>query len=337
MRLNPDKPSPILVGVLLLAAAAALAAWGVYRYLRQLSALAETRPAYSLAEFRETDPALLLYAEQAPVPLPLHHPRALAVDLAPAGAIAVATDHEVVTYGRDGAERSRFPLQRPATALAYDPRGGFLVAAGDRIDAYAADGTHRAAWPSLGERALLTAVAAVGDDVFAGDAGQRLVWRLGPDGSVRGRIGDRDTARGIPGLVAPSPYLDVAVAPDGSLWVANPGRHRLENYAATGELLRAWGRSGMAIDAFCGCCNPIHLAVLPDGSLVTSEKGLPRVKLHGPDGALRGVVAGCEAFAENATGLDLAVSDDGSILVLDPAAAAVRVFQPLAQEEASTP
>jgi len=35
-----------------------------------------------------------------------------------------------------------------------------------------------------------------------------------------------------------------------------------------------WGkRSGIA--DFFGCCNPAHLALLPDGRFVTSGKGIP--------------------------------------------------------------
>ncbi len=89
----------------------------------------------------------------------------------------------------------------------------------------------------------------------------------------------------------------------------------------------------MKLEGFCGCCNPSHLARMADGRFVTSEKGLPRVKLYAEDGTFVGLVAGTDAFAKETVGLDLAVDGDGRILVLDPVAKAVRVFVPKAREE----
>ncbi len=92
-------------------------------------------------------------------------------------------------------------------------------------------------------------------------------------------------------------------------------------------------------DGFCGCCNPVNFAVLPDGGFVTCEKGLPRVKIHDADGVFASVVAGPEGFAENwrvcilnalsncqTGGLDVAVDSMGRILVLDPVERVVRIF-----------
>jgi len=110
------------------------------------------------------------------------------------------------------------------------------------------------------------------------------------------------------------------------LWVTNPGRHRVEAYAFDGSPRESFGESGAAIEEFCGCCNPTHLALLPDGRLVTSEKGLPRVKVMRPSGELDCVVAGGERLAAGVVGLDLATDAAGRVLVLDPKQRAVRVF-----------
>ena len=59
---------------------------------------------------------------------------------------------------------------------------------------------------------------------------------------------------------------------------------------------------------------------------MTSEKGLIRVKIHGPDGSFRCVVAGPDRFDEGTVQLDLAVDSKGRVLVLDPRRKQVRVF-----------
>jgi hypothetical protein len=114
----------------------------------------------------------------------------------------------------------------------------------------------------------------------------------------------------------------------------------VEVYTLDGDLELSWGKPSNSIQGFCGCCNPIGLALLPDGRCLTTEKGLPRVKLYGTDHSLECVVAGTESFAESAKtgaaydysegllgGLDAAADATGRVYVLDLAAAEVRVFR----------
>jgi hypothetical protein len=82
----------------------------------------------------------------------------------------------------------------------------------------------------------------------------------------------------------------------------------------------------MEIEGFCGCCNPSHFAIREDGSFVTSEKGIPRIKVYDRLGRLAAVVAGPDNFDEGTVGLDLALDSAQRILVLDPARRAVRIF-----------
>jgi hypothetical protein len=153
-----------------------------------------------------------------------------------------------------------------------------------------------------------------------------------------GTIGKRDPDRGIGGFVVPSPHLDVAMAADGLLRAVNPGRHRIEAYTPEGDLELHWGKPSMGIDGFSGCCNPCSIALLPDGGVITGERGIPRVKLYDAHGTLLGVVAAPEKFAEgeralrgdwregSGGGLDVALDSRGRVLVLDPLARVVRIF-----------
>ena len=67
--------------------------------------------------------------------------------------------------------------------------------------------------------------------------------------------------------------------------------------------------------------------MLSDGSFVSSEKGLERIKIHTPSGDFKTVVAGPDSFIEGTTGLDLAVDSKDKIYVLDPVKEIVRVFE----------
>jgi sugar lactone lactonase YvrE len=168
-------------------------------------------------------------------------------------------------------------------------------------------------------------VALAGDSVFVADAGNRVVLRYGSNGAVVGRFGGKDSEYSE-GFVIPSPYFPLVAAADDTLWVVDPGRHRFINFTQDGRIRSRWERSSMTIHGFCGCCNPTHFALRDDGSFVTAEKGLVRVKIHGPDGNLVGVVAAPDSFGHDTRGLALAVDGDGRILVLDPERSRVRVF-----------
>ncbi len=159
------------------------------------------------------------------------------------------------------------------------------------------------------------------------DAGNHIVWKFDKSGNRLKRIGEKDEARDIPGFIIPSPYFDVALDPDGFLWVANTGRHSIENYTKDGDFRTSWGEFSMGIEGFSGCCNPSHFAILEDGSFVTSEKGLARVKVYNRIGALVSVVALPDQFIEGTIGLDLAVDSSQRIYVLDPRQKLVRIFE----------
>ncbi len=279
---------------------------------------------YDISELEKIDPALVGYRQVASIPVRFSAARGIAVGAD--GRIYVAGDTSIHVHGPEGRKPFEIALDGPPQALVATEGGLLYVAMKDHVELYEQSGKRVARWASLGEKARLTSITATKADVLVADAGNRVVLRYDLRGNLVKRIGKKDSARNIPGLVAPSPFLEVAVAGDGLLRVNNPGRLRVEAYTLDGDLEFWWGRASPKIDGFCGCCNPTHLAILPDGSVVTSEKGLPRVKVYDSDGKFACVVAGPKSFAQGITGLDLAVDSDGRILVLDPAAKQVRIF-----------
>jgi hypothetical protein len=128
------------------------------------------------------------------------------------------------------------------------------------------------------------------------------------------------------------PYFEVDVGADGLLWVTNPGHHRIEAYTPDGQFERSWGEAANAIHGFCGCCNPVHFTRLPDGRFVTSEKGLPRIKIYSATGDFDCVVAGPEMFSKQmetpraSVCMALAVDSAGRILLADALSREVLVF-----------
>jgi sugar lactone lactonase YvrE len=207
-----------------------------------------------------------------------------------------------------------------------DDEGTVFAGMQDHVEVFSKD-WKKTVWVPPGEKAYLTSIAVDDRYVYVADAGSRRVWRYNKAGGEPLEIGKKDWANGVRGFFIPSPFFDIDSGTDGSLWAVNPGYHALENYRPDGMPISMWEKSSFTIEGFSGCCNPSHFALMPDGSFVTAEKGLPRVKIHNLDGSLRCVVAAPVQFDDGVTGLDVAVDGEGRIYVLDPSRGAVRIFE----------
>jgi tripartite motif-containing protein 71 len=58
---------------------------------------------------------------------------------------------------------------------------------------------------------------------------------------------------------------DVAVAPDGTIYVADSGNNRIQSFDAAGTYLGQWGGEGSGAGQFI---HPLGVAVTPDGRAV---------------------------------------------------------------------
>jgi hypothetical protein len=292
---------------------------------------------YNLEQYQKTDPAMIHYVQKIQVPVGLREPRAIAVG--PQDHIFIAGDKAIRAFDRDGKPLKNIVLDQEPYCLAVANAGRIYVGMRDHVEVLSAAGKHQAVWTRPGKRTVLTSIAATEEDVFVADAGGLVVWHYDPNGKLLGQIGKRDPSRGIPGFIVPSPYFDVAIAPDGLLRVVNPGAHQIEAFTFDGHLELSWGKRGMGVEAFCGCCNPSNIAILADGRVVTAEKGIPRVKVYRESGEFECVVVGPETLAPNRSAtvetrdelrlhpVDLAVDSRARILVLDPTAGLIRVFE----------
>lgn len=189
-------------------------------------------------------------------------------------------------------------------------------------------------WEIGGEDTYLTAVAADGDDIMIADAGNRRIMRFNHQGEMINEFEGKTNDSLAHGFIIPSPYFDVDINAYGDFWVVNPGMHTLENYTKEGRLREFWKASGNQTENFSGCCNPTHFCFLPNGSFVTSEKGLVRVKIYKASGEFSAVVAPPTKFDEKIEGQapDVAVDDEGDIYVLDFDRNVLRVFEPKISE-----
>ena len=302
-------------------------------------AAAEGGFAYDVSEFEKTDPKHLLYQPGGSFDTGFERGKRLAIG--PGGLILVAGDRSVKFLNSSGVLQSEIKLERSPHCLHVAGADELLVGLGNHFEIYDFNGKKKLRSPQLGQETFLTAIAAHDRTIYLADAGHREVLMCDRrTGEVTGRFGKKDEPPGAPGFVVPSPYFDLAVGRD-RLHIVNPGRLRVESYTFEGRFESSWGQPGMAIDRFCGCCNPVYFTLSPDGGFITSEKGLARVNIYGASGSFQGAVAGPETLVEDKElarracadcslggGFDVAHDENGRVFVLDPFRKTVRIFTP---------
>jgi len=265
--------------------------------------------------------------------------------LSPDDRIYVACHKELLVLESDGRLKRKEVLEHRPEAIAVGPAfhrypGRVYIAARDRIMVYDSEANYLQTWELKIDPLSLVAIAAGEETVYAIDAAGGQVLRIGLEGQLLGTFAGKDHERNWPGLILPSGRAGIAVAKDGTVFVANPGLRRVEVYTSDGQFQYFWGKEGAACDAFFGCCNPEKIALLSDGTVVTAEKGICRIKIHSPFGEFLTLVATSRELAllqmpttvALALGetvlLEVAVDTKDNVFVLAPEKPIIQVFAP---------
>jgi len=279
---------------------------------------------YDLEALKGVDSKLISHSETLTIPVDSPGLTAIAVDKA--DNIYVSADKELIKFNNTGTKLKSTKLEHAVTALTVGPDNTIYAALKEYVAILDSEMNVKATWPELGGRAVITSLAVSQENVYIADVGNKVALGCDLKGNITGKFGLKNEEKRSPGLIIPSPYFDILLDNESSLWLINTGRHSFENYNSDGYLTRSWEKSDSTIEGFSGCCNPTHVAIMPNGNFVTSEKGLVRVKIYSPGGEFLSVVATPKQFTDDTKGLDLAVDSKGRILVLDPERNEVRIF-----------
>jgi ligand-binding sensor domain-containing protein len=278
---------------------------------------------YNIDEFKKVDSTKILYSEKLNLQVNADYWAGIAVT---DSTIIVATANKLLKFNYKGKLISSTQTIDTATCVAVDENRQIWIGMRHYVVMYDANGKLIKRWNSFGENSVITSMAVSGENVYVADAGNRIVYQCNTNGQLEQKIGEKDEHKGVPGFVIPSPYFDVALDDRGFLWVANTGRHVFENYTQDGSLRTSWGVTSFKIEGFSGCCNPAHFAILDDNSFVTSEKGMPRIKLYDQHGQFSGVVAAPGSFS-GSLAPDIAVDKQHRVIALDFERQQVRIFE----------
>ncbi len=236
--------------------------------------------------------------------------------------IAVIGDRQLAMFSPNGQKIQALDLKAAPQAVCAGARGGLLVAMQDAILRLNDAGAQIGRW-SVADGVAVTSISAGSDSVYVGDGVHGKVHRFNASGQYQGSLDQT--------FAAAANFFPVEVDAEGRLHVAHSSRHRVETFSPAGISVASWGAKSRDAAGFSGCCNPVDLAVLPDGKFVTAERGQPRIKLFSSKGDYIKTLAEPEQFtadrlssydnhqACSGGGLSVAAGPKGEVYALDHA------------------
>ncbi|MBP7509527.1 MAG: hypothetical protein KA807_17070 [Prolixibacteraceae bacterium] len=276
---------------------------------------------YKYDEFKKVNPELISHKEV----------RQIKIDIGDKGGIAaannqiyLAAEKSVKILTPEGSLVSEFPLNDIPNCISVK---GEKITVGFQksFTIYNQEGTVILNSPEISDSTIITCLAIWDNEIVIADAGKRKVYIYNGNeetSAIEGVSGVENTH----GFIIPSAKFDLAINNENELWVVNPGIHSLQHYDERGSLINSWRKTSLNIEGFCGCCNPSHFSFLQDGSFVTSEKAMPRIKIYDKKGEFKSVVAAPDKFEENGRPSDIAVLND-LIIALDYDKKLIRIFE----------
>lgn len=219
-------------------------------------------------------------------------------------------------------------LTRPAN-IEVDSQGNIWVAdsGNHRILKYDAAGNYlamisRARDANVQINEAWSLAVAPDGTVFVADTWNHRIQRFSPDLRFEG-------AWGVPGgRPNPGPFdlfgpRDIAIAPDGTLWVTDTGHKRIVQYGPDGSAIAVYGGPGSAPGEFE---EPVGLTFDAEGNLYVADAWNGRIQKFGPGFAPIAQYQVGWTSREVPAKPYIAVLTDGSIVVTDPANRSLILF-----------
>ncbi len=173
---------------------------------------------------------------------------------------------------------------------------------------------------------------AIGPDgsIYVADSRNNRIQKFSPEGKFLlswGSFASVDTGN-APGGTFNEPW-GVAVAQDGSVFVADTWNHRIQKFTADGEFIKMWGEPGLA-ETETRFWGPRGIAVDLDGKVYITDTGNNRVVIFDNDGSyitqfgVNGINPG-----ELDEPVGIAVDREGFVYVADTWNQRIQVFEPI--------
>ena len=270
---------------------------------------------------------------EATSPHPFKHSLA-DITVGPDDAIYCLGDDEIRIFDAGGNLLSKWKVKSGTACLEAGPDGRVYTGSLGRVDIYSTLGENQGGMQvgNPNRPAAVTAIKIYRNEILVADASAKIIHRYNAAGQHLGVIGDKNKTGSF---MLPNGWLDFDIDSSGIILATDTGRHRVTEWILDGTPTGSFGKFGMQDPSdFVGCCNPVNLAVTPDGNIVTAEKVIARVKVFNPEGTMIAYI-GPENFDPNCTHIHLEVDSAGRIITADPVRRVIQIFSPVVEKNAA--
>ena len=233
--------------------------------------------------------------------------------------IFIALNHAVVVYSKAGTLVKQFPIEQEIRDIKVEDGRIYLLFPA-AMAVYSVEGEEITGWKARRNNSDYCAMALTSDYVFVTDAGNKNICKYTKEGEYVAVILSPE------GFIIPSFAFDILNIRD-TIYCSNSGRHRIESYTLDGEFIAAFGKSGSEPGSFAGCCNPVYLAMTPNGDILTSEKGNPRISCFNRNGTFNAVLLYSKALSGGVKACSIKAVD-GKLYVAGKNTLSVFVYDP---------
>ncbi|MFA5849888.1 MAG: DUF4369 domain-containing protein [Bacteroidales bacterium] len=126
--------------------------------------------------------------------------------------------------------------------------------------------------------------------------------------------------------------LDFSIR-NNEILVANLGAFRVNGFDYAGKPTISFGQRGNTINDFHGCCNPVSVAFLSNGGIVTVEKDPTRIKVYSKEGAKK--VEGIEELVKGCAYIPMIVDTKDNVYLASKTGGLVKcvIFKLLGEDK----
>ena len=198
------------------------------------------------------------------------------------GMLFIVSGESVYIYDTMGNKLSSFPVKQTVRDISIE-EGNIYILYPTLIEVYTFEGELSHEWEACSELSDYCSLALAGDFVFVTDAENKNICKYTKEGNFVKFI------KSPRNFIIPTYSFDIESLND-TIYCVNSGRHLVETYSLDGEFIAAFGGPGGEAGFFAGCCNPAYISFTPNGELITSEKGNPRVSIYGRNGTFKEMI-----------------------------------------------
>ncbi len=232
------------------------------------------------------------------------------------GKLFVSAGQSVYIYDAGGTRLASFPVKPNARDITAG-EGAIYVLYPTFIEVYTANGELLHEWEACSELSDYCSFTLAGDFVFVTDVENKNICKYTKEGNfVKFIQSPRD-------FIIPSYSFDIESRND-TIYCVNSGRHLIETYTLDGNFIAAFGGPGAEAGFFAGCCNPVYISFTPEGELITSEKGNPRISAFERNGNFKEILlnsrilgGGNNAYEVKSEGEQLFIAGKNKIMIYE--------------------